>query len=100
MRINTHDRGDLVRVTGSFTDPDTGDAIDPEVVNVTITNPNGSETQYVFGVNDGVANPEVGEYSFDIDVQIAGRWYYRWWSSGTGQAAQKKWFNVVDAATC
>lgn len=96
---NRYDQGDLVHVIGTWTDPyDDDAAIDPDVVNVTVTDPSGTETTYVYGTDAEVVRSSVGVYYADIDVSSeGGDWWYRWWSTGTGQAAEKKKL-LVDAA--
>ena len=92
---NYHDLGDLVRVTATFTDPDDNDApIDPEVVNVTFRDPSGNITTWVYDTDEEVVRSAEGIYYADIDADEAGTWEYRWWSTGSGQAAEAKKFKI------
>jgi len=94
---NKHDLGDLVKVTGTFTDPDNGDAvIDPTVVKLSYRNPAGTVTTWTYGGGE-ITKDSTGNYSANIDANVAGRWFYRWWSTGTGAAAEEKSFNVLAA---
>jgi len=85
---NTYDVGDLLRVVGTFTDS-AGAVQDPTVIKLSTKDPAGTVTTYTY-----VASPEAdifktatGIYYSDIDLSSAGTWYYRWWSTGTGQAS-------------
>lgn len=93
---NRYDVGDLVKVTGTFTDPDNSDAaIDPTAVYCTVTDPSGEETVYQYGVDSEVVKSSTGVYTMNVDVQSTGFWYYRWWSTGTAQAAAKNTIKVI-----
>jgi len=87
---NRYDQGDLVRVTGTWTDPlNAGVPIDPTAVNLSVKSPNGTITTYVYGVDSEVVKDSAGVYHMDIDLNKRGRWYYLWWSTGVGQAAEQ-----------
>lgn len=94
MAINTYDLGDLVKVKAPFSVVATGDAIDPEAVNLTVTKPDGTATTSTYGVGDTIINDAPGSYYAVIDADQSGDWHYRWWSSGDGQAAEKRRFVV------
>lgn len=93
MANNIYDVGDLVRCSGPFTNS-AGAAIDPEAVKVSIRKPDGTVTTYVYNTDAEVVKDSVGNYHIDVDANAAGRWYYRWWSTGNGQAADENWFLV------
>lgn len=96
--INTHDLGDIVKVSATFTNPDNDDALlDPSVVKLSVKNPSGTVTTYTYLDGVVIVRDSVGLYHALIDADEAGTWYYRWWSTGTGQAAQEKQFNVNEA---
>lgn len=95
MTINLYQVGDLVRISGAFTD--TSDAPqDPSALSLFVTAPNGITTEYVYGTDVEVVKDSTGNYHADIDADLAGDWRYRWVSSGTGQASQFGQF-VVEA---
>lgn len=97
MAINTYDVGDLVRVSGEF--KASGGALsDPTVVYVKYKDPSGNETTKQYGVDAAVVKDATGQYHLDIDVDEAGTWYYRWYSTGTGQAAKEVEFIVDPSA--
>lgn len=91
---NTHDLGDLVRVEATFTDSVLGTAVDPDVVKLSVKSPDDVVTTYVYLTDAEIVKDAVGEYHADIDVDQAGDWFYRWWSTGDGQAAEEKRFKV------
>lgn len=90
---NTYDVGDLVRVTGTFTDS-SGNAQDPTAVYCAFKDPSGNVTTYQYGQDAALEKSSTGVYYVDIDVDEAGVWYYRWYATGTGQAAGESTFSV------
>lgn len=97
MPIDYHDLGDLVRVEATFTDAATDAAIDPTAVKLSYRTPGGTTTTLVYGTDAALVKDGVGEYHVDIDANAAGTWYYRWWSTGTGQAAKEEQFVIREA---
>lgn len=99
MSTHTHDLGDLVRVYTEtpFTNADTDAAIDPDVVKVSVRDPAGDVTTYVYGTDDEVVRNGTGDYEMNIDADQAGTWFYRFWSTGDGQAAEERKFVVRPA---
>jgi hypothetical protein len=88
---NTYDLGDKVRVTGTFTDPLNSDAaIDPTAVKCSVRSPSEVVTTYIYGTDVAVKKASTGVYYLDLSLDTAGRWYYRWWSTGTGAAADEQ----------
>lgn len=90
---NTYDVGDLVRVTGTFTDSD-GTAVDPTTVTVYHKDPSGNITEWVYLTDTDVVQDTNGTYYADIDIDESGRWYYRFKGTGSGQAAGETYFQV------
>ena len=98
MSGNHYDNGDLVRVYGTFTNPlNSNTAIDPTVVIVSIRDPSGNVDTYLYGTDASVNRSDTGEYYYDVNVDEPGRWYYRWHSTGTGQAAGEGTFTARQA---
>lgn len=89
-----YDLGDSVRVTASFTDPDTGDAVDPDTVGFKYKDPAGTVTTLTYGDGARIVKDSAGHYHVDVDANLAGRWYYRFYSTGAGQAATERSFTV------
>ena len=91
--INSYDVGDLVRVTGTLTDS-ASDEVDPTAITITVKEPDGTETDYVYGVDVEVVKSATGIYYMDVSATDAGYWWYRVQSTGTGQASGENSFHV------
>jgi hypothetical protein len=81
------DRGDLVRLTRTFTNI-AGVAADPSSVAVRVQDPNGTVTTPV------VTNDAVGSYYADVTPDVSGRWDYRWATTGDPQTNEEGYFIV------
>lgn len=92
---NQYDNGDLVRVSVVFTDSSNAN-VDPTVVKVSVKTPAGVTTTYTYGTDAALVKDSAGHYHLDIDASASGTWHYRWFSTGTGQAAAESFF-VVNA---
>lgn len=88
MAANTYDIGDIVRLSGTFTDTG-GEPIDPTAVTVQYLDPDGNVT-----TQGSLNHPSTGFYYVDITVDSPGVWAYRIYSTGTGQSAEESWFRV------
>jgi len=87
------DKGDLVRCTGTFTNG-AGAGVDPTAVLFKVKMPGGTITTYTYGTGAEVVRDSTGVYHVDVDANAAGEWYYRFYSTGTGQAAEEARFSV------
>lgn len=95
MSEATYDVGDLVQATGTFTDaPTGGSAHDPTAVSFTMKEPDGTRTTYVYGTDAEVVRSATGIYYVNWSATQEGRHYYRWFATGTGQAAEEGSFIV------
>jgi len=92
---NTHDKGDLIRVTGTFTDS-AGTVQDPTAVYCKYRTPSRTTTTLQYSVDVALKRLSAGIYYVDISATEAGTWHYRFYSTGTGQAAGESSF-FVDA---
>jgi hypothetical protein len=90
---NTYEKGDLVRVTGTWTDTD-GSAVDPSAVFTSYTDPSNVQVDLEYGVDAALKKSGTGIYYVDVDADETGTWYYRFYSTGTGQAANETFFDV------
>lgn len=77
---NTYDKGDVVRLTGTFTVD--GVATDPTTVTLKVQEPDGTETTYTYALAT-VTKVSTGVYRKDITIDESGYWYYRWEGTGT-----------------
>ena len=89
--------GDLVRVTGTFTTL-AGAATDPTAVFFSYKTPAGVTTTLTYGVDAALVKSSTGVYYVDVNVTAAGNWYYRFYSTGTGQTADESYFSVPYSA--
>ena len=94
MATNTYDIGDLVRCSVLFEDA-AGTNIDPVTVSVKVKPPSGSTVTYVYLTDVALVKESTGLYHVDVSVTIAGTWWFRWYSTGTGQAAGERKFWVT-----
>jgi len=74
-----------IRLSVTFTDDDYTD-IDPTTVTIKIMSPIGGLTTYVYGTDDEMVKTSTGDYHVDYVPNRAGRWSYRWESTGSGTA--------------
>lgn len=92
--MNQYDVGDLVRVTGVFKDA-AGTAIDPATVAFKVKKPDRSITTYLYGTDVQLIKESTGNYRVDISADVKGKYKYRWYSTGNGQAAGEDEFEVI-----
>jgi hypothetical protein len=92
-RINIHDIGDLVRITGTLETAD-GTNVDPTALVCKVENASGTVTTYTYGVDPFPVKSAVGVYYVDYTPTVAGSHYYKFISTGTGQAVDEGRFVV------
>jgi hypothetical protein len=93
MSFNAYDEGDLLVLSAVFTDRLSA-VIDPTTVSFKIKDPEGVVTTYIFGTDSELIKDSTGNYHIDISVNTPGQWYYRFESTGTGQAAEEGQFQI------
>lgn len=86
--------GTSLRRTVTFYD-ENGDLVDPDTVTFKLTPPCGPITSYVYDTDDEVQRSGVGAYYADFIPNIAGRWHWRWETTGTGTTIAKEGNFVV-----
>lgn len=91
----SYDIGDLVRITGTFTNAG-GTAIDPSgTVLFTVVKPDNVTTVYTYGSGTDVVKASTGVYYVDVPASIAGRYHWRSAATGAvGTGADETWFDV------
>jgi hypothetical protein len=94
--VNNYDVGDEVRVTGTFTDS-AGTEQDPNAVFFQYEDPSGTVTALAYPADAALVKDDTGIYHVDIDVDEAGMWHWRWYSTGVGQAADEGQFLAEDS---
>ncbi len=93
--MNAYVKGQSVRLSASFTNPD-GAAYDPGTVTITYKAPASASVSKVYGQDAEVMRDGLGKYHMDIIVTAAGEWYYRTDGAGGGQAAAEDAFYVSE----
>lgn len=92
MTKNAYDIGDMVRCTGTFTA--SGSSVNPAAIMFKVKTPAGVVTTYTYGTDAALVRDATGVYHVDVSVAEAGEYVYRFWSTGTGQAAAEGQFVV------
>lgn len=88
--------GDQPRITGEFrTSNDL--LVDPAQVYAKVKDPSGNIDTYHYGIDPQLQKSAVGIYYADIDADESGTWYYRFYSTGTAQAADEDSFEVEES---
>lgn len=85
---STHDIGDSVRFSVSFTNS-SGAAANPTTVKLVIKKPDGVETVYADATNSAT-----GSYYRDLTMDQAGTWLWRWNGTGAVQASTEGFCKV------
>lgn len=104
MTLNAYVVGQPVRLEGHFVDTANAD-IDPTTVIVKYRPPGAPTVTKTYGTDVQVVKDSVGHYHIDVDTSAVanvtpghGIWRYRWYSTGTGQAAGEMQFTVIASA--
>lgn len=92
--MNEYLRGNVVRIFGTFSI--SGTAINPTAVLVDVLKGD-VKSRFVYGENAELKLLYTGTYYLDVVADPPGLYYYLWYSSGTGQAAQQDSFVVKDS---
>lgn len=91
MTDNLYDIGDKPILTASFTDPETGDPVDPDVVVCTVRPPRVPAAEYLTPAVDKV---EKGSYKAQVTIDREGTWWYAFDGAGTHAGAEERSFKV------
>jgi hypothetical protein len=88
---NTYDKGDLVRLTATFT---VSSAVtDPTTITLKVQDPSGNEATYTYALAQ-VTKVSTGVYRYDLTIDEAGYWTWRWAGTGTVVAASESYLLV------
>lgn len=91
-----YDKGEGVYVRASFTDPATGDPLDPTTVTLRVLRPSdpaGSPTVTVYPAAP-ITKPTVGSYEALLTADEVGLWQYRWEGENAAPAIHEGTFIV------
>lgn len=61
-----------------------GTDTDPTTLTLKLRSPTNVESSYVYLTDDEIQRTDAGDYTADITPDEAGRWHYRWETTGTG----------------
>lgn len=75
--------GAVMAITANFAAEDES-AIDPTTVTFKTFSPCGVIASYVYGTDSEVIRTGIGVYRAEFSADRAGRWHYRWETTGTG----------------
>lgn len=92
MAINVYTQGELIRLSASFIGSDAS-PINPGDVFLNLKYPTGASISIS---GSSIINASPGIYQTEIDASLPGRWHYRWYSTGCGQAAKSNYFKVLE----
>lgn len=79
--------GDRIVLSASAKTVETDTAIDPTTVKAWTRTPTGTVTIYTYGTDGALAKTSTGNYKLTFDVDVAGRWFCGFYSTGIGKAA-------------
>lgn len=94
MVIKVYDVGDEVKLDAIYRDSPDGTVQDPDDVTYSVEAPDGTVTHYVYETDDEVEKTSTGVYVCTIFPDASGTWYWRGFSTGTGQTAGEDRFEV------
>ena len=93
----SYDKGDLIRCTGTFTDADDV-ATDPASVFFEVRDPyRNIVVEYEYGIDVDLIRSTEGIYYSDVNGNKTGKWFYTFYSTGTGQAAGENDFDIKES---
>jgi hypothetical protein len=96
--IPSFDKGDILRIKGTFLDIATNTPIDPSQTMFSYRKPSGVSQSFSYPTNPEVVRLEAGIYYCDVTFDESGLWAVRYHSTGTGQAAKEKNYFVRTSA--
>jgi len=73
-----------------------GGLVDPQTVVLRVKTPAGAITDYTYGTDVALEKEATGTYKFDLTLDRAGQWLYRWKSTGQGAGSRKGELIVQD----
>lgn len=89
--------GSKIHITGDFYNS-AGALADPEYVYFQLLVPLTGVVQKKYGVDPEIIKTDIGKYYIDHDNDKSGTYFYRWISTGSGQAAEPDGSFVVSTS--
>lgn len=78
--------GDARTLRATFTS--SGVPVDPTTITVKIMAPSGTISTYTFAGGD-ITKVQTGVYDYVLSITSSGKWKYKWFGTGTAQAASE-----------
>lgn len=107
MSVNAYDKGDQVRVTGTWTNASNSIAnpissASADSVILKVKNPSGSTSTFTYGASGSStvqqSGSSAGIYYADVSLSASGTWFFRFYSTGTNPAADETQVMVKHSA--
>jgi hypothetical protein len=76
--------GTAIRLAVNFQNNGETD-IDPATVTLKVRSPDGGITTFLYGTDAALVRLNTGDYLLDYVPDRAGKWHYRWETTGAGQ---------------
>lgn len=86
-----------IRIPVSYQDADGAD-LDPTTIKFKLYAPDATVTTYVYGTDADIERTSTGDYYVDVTPTMAGRYHFRWVSTGTNQKSAIEGTFVVQAS--
>ena len=80
---NSYLKGQMIKCSVVFKDNATGAYVDPTTVTFRELDPSRNAANHVYGVDVNVIKSSTGNYYYNLTLDEAGTWYYRWDCTGT-----------------
>lgn len=90
--MQIYDAGDIVRISVAFAALG-GQGVDPSSIYLALKTPSGVESRG-FGSDERIVKVSTGNFFFDLSADLPGDYFYRWFSTGSAQAAAVGNFRV------
>jgi len=87
--------GTTIRIYGTLLV--SGTPTDPNTLRLIISDPAGTDTEYVWNTDPEIVRDSVGQFHFDLLLTQRGEWGFRWYSNSTLTAFEEGTIEVADA---
>ncbi len=98
--MSEYPEGSAPTLEVEFVDPANDDApVDPTTVTIRWNEPSGQQQERIYGQGGSpeIVRIDTGKYKITVDTtNRVGPWSYTWFSTGVGQAAEKRYFDVTE----
>ena len=84
LTLGRNDPGTAIRLAVNF-QTDRGTDIDPASSDAEGRSPDGEITSFIYGADAALVRLDTGDHLLDFIPDRAGKWHYRWETTGAGQ---------------